>query len=235
MREYLIFIAFLFFSSCSHSERELTLDELIKAKWKPLFNGVDYISNQKAGKENDFHDSLTVKFKGMTANFNNGRNTDLGQFKYGSNSIVTSLLKNTLKESGAGYLRISFGSLVNFSANPKLYLKNIDPQKYFFPPDSLVLLRIPGIRNVKFISKEEAKKVYLADGGEDWSHVITENPLPDAIEINLEYREWTKESLEKLKSEILKTITAASDFGYPDPYEPDENIRIFYYYVYKRN
>jgi hypothetical protein len=235
MRGYLIFIFTLFFSSCSNSERELTLNELINAKWKPLFNGVDYISTEKTGKENSSRDSLTVKFKGMKANFTNGKDADLGQFKYGSNSIVADLLKNTLKESRTGYLRISLGALVNFSADPKIYLKNIDTGKYFFSLDSIGLLQIPGIKSVKFISKEEAKKVYLADGGEDWSHVLAENPLPDAIELKLEYTEWTKESLEKLKFEILQKITTASDFIYPAPYEEDKNIKVLYYYYYKRN
>lgn len=234
MRGYL-FISLFFFISCSDTERELRNDELIKAKWKPLFNGVDYISTEKTGKENSFQDSLTIKFKGYDAKAINGREIDLGQFEHGSNSIVTDLLKNVLKESGAGYLRISLGTFVNFSANPRIYLKSIDTLEYSFSADSVFLLQIPGIRKVKFISKEEAKKIYLADGGEDWSNIIDENPLPDAIEVMLEYREWTKESLEKLKLEVLQKITAASDFVYPSLYELDENIRVYYYYVYKRN
>ena len=213
----------------------MRFDELEKAKWKHLFTGVEYISTEKAGKENSFQDSVTVKFKGVRANFTNGREIDLGQFKYGSNSIVTDLLKNCLKESGAGYLRISLGTLVNFSADPRIYLKNNDSVNYSFPADSVLLLQIPGIRKVKFISKEEAKKIYLADGGGDWSSVLDENPLPDAIEIKLEYQEWTKENLEKLESEIYKKITSASDFKYADPYIPDEKIRVLYYYHYKRN
>jgi len=213
----------------------MRFDELERAKWKPLFLGVDYISTEKAGKETSFLDSVTINFKGVRANFTNGQDIDLGQFKYGSNSIVTDLLKNNLNESGAGYLRITLGTFVNFSANPRIYLKNNDSVKYSFSADSVFLLQIPGIREVKFISKEEAKKNYLADGGDDWSNVLDENPLPDAIEIKLEYQEWTKENLEKLESEIFKKITTASDFQYADPYIPDEKIRVLYYYHYRRN
>lgn len=234
MKKYLLLILSLFYLSCSNTEREMRFDELEKAKWKPLFNGVEYISTEKAGKENSFQDSVTIKFKGMWAKSTNGQDIDLRGFKYGSNSIVTDLLKNTLKESGAGYLRITLGTLVNFSADPRIYLKNNDSVKYSFSADSVLLLQIPGIRKVKFISKDEAKKIYLADGGGDWSNVLDENPLPDAIEIKLEYQEWTKANLEKLESEIFKKITAASDFQYPAPVEVDENVKVVFYYVYKR-
>jgi len=213
----------------------MRVDELEKAKWKPLFKGVDYISTEKTSKENSFRDSVTIRYKGMKASAINGRDIELGEFKFGSNSIVADLLKNTLKESGAGYLRISFGTFVNFSGTPKIFLKNEGPEKYFFVADSLALIRMPGIRSVRYISKDEAKKVYLADGGEDWTNILDENPLPDAIEVKLEYREWTKESLGKLESGIMQKIATASDFVYSALYEPDENIRIMYYYVYKRN
>lgn len=234
MKKYLLFILSIFYLSCSNPEREMRVDELQKAKWTALFNGVDYISTEKKGSENDSHDSLTIKFKGMWAKSTNGRDIDLGGFKYGSNSITTDLLKNTLKESGAGYLRITLGTFVNFSADPVIYLKKTDSVTYSFSADSVLLLQIPGIRKVKFISKEDAKKKYLADGGGDWSDILDENPLPDAIEVKLEYKEWTRESLEGLKSEIFQKIASASDFTYPAPNEVDENIKVVFYYVYNR-
>jgi cell division protein FtsX len=58
------------------------------------------------------------------------------------------------------------------------------------------LKNIPGIKEVSFISKEAAKQKYM---DEDWDKVLDSNPLPNSIEVKLDAREWTGESLNKLK------------------------------------
>src|SRR5690349_20555389 len=55
------------------------------------------------------------------------------------------------------------------------------------PKDSVALMNYiaskPYLKSIKYVSKEEGKKQYLEDGGEDWSKVLDENPLPNAIHL----------------------------------------------------
>jgi cell division transport system permease protein len=61
-----------------------------------------------------------------------------------------------------------------------------------------------GVKNVTYISKEEAAKIFAEEFGEDILEVFDYNPLPPSLKINLYDEYKTIERIEKIKSEILQ-------------------------------
>lgn len=60
-------------------------------------------------------------------------------------------------------------------------------------------------KNVKYINKEEAKKIWNAENNETWANIMEDNPLPESIEFNTKADYVNADSL----SMISKTITSA--------------------------
>jgi len=87
------------------------------------------------------------------------------------------------------------------------------------PKDSVALVNYinsrPYTRASQFVDKEEAKKIYLADGNESWDKFMTENPLPDAIYVGIKTDYVEKDSLEMIKKD-LEQQTYVSDVNYPE-------------------
>jgi len=63
---------------------------------------------------------------------------------------------------------------------------------------------IGGIKNVSYISKEEAAKLFAEDFGQDVLEVFDHNPLPPSLKITLYDEYKTIERIEKIKAELLK-------------------------------
>lgn len=63
---------------------------------------------------------------------------------------------------------------------------------------------IGGIKNVSYISKEEAAKIFAEDFGQDVLEVFDHNPLPSSLKITLYDEYKTIERIEKIKAELLK-------------------------------
>lgn len=63
---------------------------------------------------------------------------------------------------------------------------------------------IGGIKNVNFISKEEAAKLFAEEFGQDILEVFDHNPLPPSLKINLYDEYKTIERIEKIKTELSK-------------------------------
>lgn len=85
----------------------------------------------------------------------------------------------------------------------------------------------PYVRSVSYVSKNEAKKRYMQDGGEDWSKVLDENPLPDAFFFTLKAEYVQLDSLAKIKKDI-EAQTYVTDVEYPEAVvgKLNNNIRI---------
>ena len=85
--------------------------------------------------------------------------------------------------------------------------------------DSLALVQYisakPYIRSYTYITKEIAKKKYLADGNKDWAEVLTENPLPNSIDFKVKNEYLNTDSLTAIKTD-LKAQTYVSDVEYPE-------------------
>ena len=63
---------------------------------------------------------------------------------------------------------------------------------------------IGGVKNVTFVSKEEAAKIFAQEFGQDILEVFDYNPLPSSLKINLYDEYKTIERIEKIKQELQK-------------------------------
>lgn len=63
---------------------------------------------------------------------------------------------------------------------------------------------IGGVKNVTFISKEEAAKIFAEDFGQDILEVFDYNPLPASLKITLYDEYKTIERIEKINAELKK-------------------------------
>jgi cell division transport system permease protein len=99
------------------------------------------------------------------------------------------------------------------------------------PKDSVALMNYiaskPYLKSIKYVSKEEGKKQYLEDGGEDWSKVLDENPLPNAIYLRIKRQYVQQDSLQIIKKD-LEQQTYVSEVKYPEAVvgKLNYNIRI---------
>jgi cell division protein FtsX len=97
----------------------------------------------------------------------------------------------------------------------RIYLRGDYYGSFSYSSDSASLTGITGIRSSDLVSKEEAKKDYIADENKDWSKILDANPLPNSIEIKLENKNWTGESLNELQKKILEKLIMASEVSFP--------------------
>ena len=71
------------------------------------------------------------------------------------------------------------------------------------------------VSEMEYISKEDAKRLYLANGGEDWSKVLDENPLPSSIHITLKDEYAQIDSVKSISSD-LQSRTGVKEVSYPE-------------------
>ena len=85
------------------------------------------------------------------------------------------------------------------------------------PKDSTALMQYisskPYIKSIEFVNKEQAKKIYLGDGNEDWNNVLDYNPLPNAIYFKLKNEYLTPDTLSSIKKD-LEQQTYVSEVQY---------------------
>ena len=74
----------------------------------------------------------------------------------------------------------------------------------------------PYSKNVVYVDKEMAKKIWSADGNkEDWT-ILDSNPLPESIDFYAKSEYVNKDSLEKIKGDILSQFSNhISEIQYP--------------------
>jgi cell division transport system permease protein len=87
------------------------------------------------------------------------------------------------------------------------------------PKDSVALMNYiaakPYVKAMEFVTKEAGKKKYIDDGGEDWSRVLDENPLPNAIYFRIKKQYVNTDTLSGIKKD-LELQTYVTDVKYPD-------------------
>jgi cell division transport system permease protein len=71
----------------------------------------------------------------------------------------------------------------------------------------------PWSKDVKYVDKAEALKIWLKDGGEDWQqkNLLTENPLPESIDFFLKGNYVTQDSLDKISATITRLFPTQVD------------------------
>lgn len=83
------------------------------------------------------------------------------------------------------------------------------------------------VKSMHYVSKNEAQKIYIQDGGEDWSKVLNENPLPDAIFFKLKPGYVQLDTLAAIQKD-LENQTYVTDVKYPEALvgKLNKNIKI---------
>lgn len=85
----------------------------------------------------------------------------------------------------------------------------------------------PYVKSIQYVSKEEGKKQYMQEESEDWSRVLNENPLPNAIYFRIKKQYVQLDTLSNIKKD-LEQQTYISDVKYPEALvgKLNKNIRI---------
>ena len=233
MKTVAIIFVFLTLITCCN-QKEMTLKDLEKAKWDSLAIGVGFISMENQREINSKTDSIefkTIGIPGKNINRVDFSSTHLaGEF----NSVLSKIVESKIKDSKAGYLRFNLNEMMMNDLTIQAYLKGNtdDPRYYNFSEDSAILKNIAGIRNVKYMSKEEGAKMIFGEENETWKNILDANPLPSSIELTLERRKWTEEELKDLENLITERIHNVADVSYPSIMF--KNTDQYYYFQYKR-
>ncbi len=125
--------------------------------------------------------------------------------------------------------------VINASKIGDYFKENVEVRTYLLPnlnpKDSVALMNYmttkPYVKSIRYVSKEEAQKIYMQDGGEDWGRVLNENPLPDAIYFRLKRNYVQLDTLANIKKD-LEAQTYVTDVKYPEALvgKLNQNIRI---------
>ncbi|MEO8117596.1 MAG: permease-like cell division protein FtsX [Bacteroidota bacterium] len=74
----------------------------------------------------------------------------------------------------------------------------------------------PYAKNVQYVNKESAKKIWNNENNEDWSKILDYNPLPESIDFYARAEYVTPDSLQKISSNIMALYgNQITDLQYP--------------------
>src|SRR6188474_971599 len=108
--------------------------------------------------------------------------TGKSSIKRGKPSYFMSVLGVTLV---LFFLGIIGWLVINANKLGDYFKENVEVRAYLRgdlnPKDSIALMNYiaskPYVKSIRYVSKDEAKKIYMQDESEDWSKVLSENPL----------------------------------------------------------
>jgi cell division transport system permease protein len=72
----------------------------------------------------------------------------------------------------------------------------------------------PYIRNIEFVTKEEAKKRFISDGNEGWDNVLDDNPLYNSINFRVKQEYMNSDSLTAIQADLAQQ-TYVAGVSYP--------------------
>jgi cell division transport system permease protein len=152
--------------------------------------------------------------------------------KRGKPSYFMSILGVTLV---LFFLGIIGWMVINANKLGNYFKENVEVRTYLRgdlnPKDSIALMNYisakPYVKSIQYVSKEEGKKQYMQEENEDWSKVLDENPLPNAIYIRIKQQYVQLDTLTNIKKD-LEAQTYVSDVKYPEALvgKLNKNIRI---------
>lgn len=113
--------------------------------------------------------------------------------------------------------------VINANKLGDYFKENVEVRAYLRgdlnPKDSVALMNYisgkPYVKSIQYVSKEEGKKIYMQEESEDWSKVLNENPLPNAIYFRIKNQYVNLDTLNNIKKD-LEAQTYVSDVKYPD-------------------
>lgn len=211
MKRY-AFLLLLLAGLLACKRKNMTLDELKSASWSELDKGINYISLKNGNPE--FTDSIRFSVKGFWGSNITIPADAYNEMKPTLDTSLRRLLNNKLSESKRGYLKINLYEMTSQEfLTAMVYLRdNIDSVDLINGITKIQAIK--GIIDVNYISKEMAKKKYLANGNEDWQEVLDSNPLPESIEIKFDKKIITPEDYENLRNKIKDEMLYASTINF---------------------
>ena len=113
--------------------------------------------------------------------------------------------------------------VINANKLGDYFKENVEVRAYLRgdlnPKDSAFLMEYisekPYVKSIQYVSKEEGKKLYMEEESEDWSKVLDENPLPNAIYFRIKKQYVNLDTLTAIKND-LEAQTYVSDVKYPE-------------------
>lgn len=160
------------------------------------------------------HQTVKTKFMSQTGK------SSKASIKRGKPSYFMSILGVTLV---LFLLGIIGWLVINANKLGDYFKENVEVRAYLRgdlnPKDSVALMNYisakPYVKSIQYVSKEEGKKIYMQEESEDWSKVLTENPLPNAIYFRVKNQYVNLDTLANIKKD-LEAQTYVSDVKYPD-------------------
>ncbi|MBP9104783.1 MAG: permease-like cell division protein FtsX [Chitinophagaceae bacterium] len=112
--------------------------------------------------------------------------------------------------------------VINANKLGDYFKENVEVRAYLRgdlnPKDSVALMDYittkPYVKSIQYVSKEEGKKIYMEEENEDWSKVLDENPLPNAIYFKIKRQYVQVDSMKAIQADI-ESQTYVSDVKYP--------------------
>jgi cell division transport system permease protein len=101
-----------------------------------------------------------------------------------------------------------------YTSSIRIYLEDFDSSR--LQPDLQWLATLPYAVEVKFISKEDAKKQYISEGNDDWSQILDTNPLPNAYEVIVDIDKMRSYDPKSVEADMRSHIQHFDDMVYPD-------------------
>ncbi|HPG11836.1 MAG TPA: permease-like cell division protein FtsX [Chitinophagaceae bacterium] len=97
------------------------------------------------------------------------------------------------------------------------------------PKDSIYLMEYisakPYVKDIKFVTKEEAEKIFIGDGNESWDGILDANPLPNSINFKVKRKYMNADSLSAISAD-LQNQTYVSEVAYPKALVDNLNTNI---------
>jgi cell division transport system permease protein len=125
--------------------------------------------------------------------------------------------------------------VINANKMGDYFKENVEVRTYLLPnlnpKDSVAIMNYisskPYVKSIEYVSKEEGKKRYMEEESEDWSKVLDENPLPNAIFFRVKRQYVQVDTLRNIKKD-LESLTYVTDVKYPEALvgKLNENIRL---------
>lgn len=148
---------------------------------------------------------------------------------------MTQIGKSSAKRSQPSYFMSILGvSLVLFilgllgwiviNANKlgQYFKENVEVRVYLreniTPKDSVALVQYiankPYVKEYTYVTKEDARKKFIADGNDDWKNIMDANPLPASIDFKLNNQYVHIDSLTAIAADLEQNI-GVNDVQYP--------------------
>ena len=195
------------------NSKKMTLNRLRSANWTKLDTGIDYVSTHSGKTTSDSVRFRTVGIISVTGQVWPTEDEKITALLFFDDAISRSV-KNKLPGSLHGYLRFNLQEMWRKELTIKIYLSPAYDTASL-REDLEQIRQLPRVAAAGYVSKDSARKKYVADGNEDWSVVLDENPLPSSIEVSLDGKEITEDQFKEIEAMIRDRVQGISDIAYP--------------------